>query len=72
MQNTKFMDLLKFSIPSVSFYSANFPFMEGYLRSQSLKSKAAKNYLYVEEKSEELVRSRIEKGQVYDNVRILG
>ncbi len=35
--------------------------MEFYVRNQALKSKAAKNYIYIEELTKELVRTRLEQ-----------
>ena len=47
---------------------ANFPFLERFVTSQALKTNAAKNAMYIEEKAKELIRNRLDKGQVHDNV----
>ena len=51
------------------FFTANFPFMEGYIRRMALKTKFAKHYLFIESETEDLLRKRLENENTKD-VRI--
>ncbi len=52
------------------FFTANFPFMEGYIRKMALKTEFAKHYLFIESETEDLLRKRLENENTKD-VRIL-